>query len=374
MIDNAMASRCRCPRCLKLFREYLKKQYPPELLGLPDFDYVRFPSEAALFKETNAEVKDLLMQAAFDFWAESNHAALKKICDHVHDNYPGFLVSGNASSPRRTEGFRCYGMAPGIYRDCFDIVLCQNGNDPHLSGNSLINRIRELMFFAADKIPVNPLSDGDAGNGFSSPALLLAQMLECRVWGGITGDRLVMVPDRGEHLNRKRRQERDPVNQHFMRISAAFRHVFEAEEASIIGCLYSEHAHKWSRSSQLSLLVWEEMLLRIKALLRRARIVSERRIVIGDVVLDYDAMTVSRGSETQQLPQKEFLLLYKLLSYPGKIFTRIQLMDEIWGMDSETGWETVTVHIGRLRKRFEGWPEFEILSVRGLGYKAVKKV
>ena len=262
MIDNAMASRCRCPRCLKLFREYLKKQYLPELLGLPDFDYVRFPSEAALFKETNAEVKDLLMQAAFDFWAESNHASLKKICDHVHDNYPGFLVSGNASSPRRTEGFRCYGMDPGIYRDCFDIVLCQNGNNPHLSGNSLINRIRELMFFAADKIPVNPLSDGDAGNGFSSPALLLAQMLECRVWGGITGDRLVMVPDRGEHLNRKCRQERDPVNQHFMRISAAFRHVFEAEEASIIGCLYSEHAHKWSRSSQLSLLVWEEMLLR----------------------------------------------------------------------------------------------------------------
>lgn len=118
----------------------------------------------------------------------------------------------------------------------------------------------------------------------------------------------------------------------------------------------------------------EEMLLRIKALLRRARIVSERRIVIGDVALDYDAMTVSRGKEIQQLPQKEFLLLYKLLSYPGKIFTRIQLMDEIWGMDSETGWETVTVHIGRLRKRFEGWPEFEILSVRGLGYKAVKTI
>ena len=118
----------------------------------------------------------------------------------------------------------------------------------------------------------------------------------------------------------------------------------------------------------------EEMLLRIKALPRRARIVSERRIVIGDVVLDYDAMTVSRGKEIQQLPQKEFLLLYKLLSYPGKIFTRIQLMDEIWGMDSETGWETVTVHIGRLRKRFEGWPEFEILSVRGLGYKAVKTI
>ena len=92
------------------------------------------------------------------------------------------------------------------------------------------------------------------------------------------------------------------------------------------------------------------------------------------MVLDYDSLTVSRGEEQQELPQKEFLLLYKLLSYPGKIFTRIQLMDEIWGMDSDTGWETVTVHIGRLRKRFESWPEFEIISVRGLGYKAVKKV
>lgn len=118
----------------------------------------------------------------------------------------------------------------------------------------------------------------------------------------------------------------------------------------------------------------EEMLLRIRALLRRAKIANEHRIEIGDVVLDYDALTVSRNGETQELPQKEFLLLYKLLSYPGKIFTRIQLMDEIWGADSETGWETVTVHIGRLRKRFEGWNEFEIISVRGLGYKAVKKV
>jgi two-component system OmpR family response regulator len=96
--------------------------------------------------------------------------------------------------------------------------------------------------------------------------------------------------------------------------------------------------------------------------------------VIGDMVLDYDSMSVSRSGETQVLPQKEFLLLYMLLSYPGKIFTRIQLMDEIWGAESDTGWETVTVHIGRLRKRFEGWSEFEIESVRGLGYRAVKKV
>ena len=117
----------------------------------------------------------------------------------------------------------------------------------------------------------------------------------------------------------------------------------------------------------------EEMLLRIKALLRRAKIVSERKIVIGNVTLDYDNLSVTKGGETQVLPQKEFLLLYKLLSYPGKIFTRIQLMDEIWGTQSETGWETVTVHIGRLRKRFDGWEEFQIVSVRGLGYKAVKK-
>lgn len=118
----------------------------------------------------------------------------------------------------------------------------------------------------------------------------------------------------------------------------------------------------------------EEMLLRIRALLRRARIANERQIHLGDVVLDYDSLTVRRGEVFQVLPQKEFMLLYKLLSDPGKIFTRIQLMDEIWGADSETGWETVTVHVGRLRRRFEDWNEFEIVNVRGLGYKAVKKV
>lgn len=117
-----------------------------------------------------------------------------------------------------------------------------------------------------------------------------------------------------------------------------------------------------------------EMLLRIKAMLRRAKIASERKIEIGDVVLDYDSLTVSKNGVVTELPQKEFMLLYKLLSYPGKIFTRIQLMDEIWGAESDTGWETLTVHVGRLRKRFENYSEFEIESVRGLGYKAVKKV
>lgn len=118
----------------------------------------------------------------------------------------------------------------------------------------------------------------------------------------------------------------------------------------------------------------EEMVLRIQALFRRAQIAVERKIQVGDVRLDYDSLTVTKNGESQVLPQKEFLLLYKLLSYPGKIFTRIQLMDEIWGTDTDSGWETVTVHIGRLRKRFEGWEEFRIESVRGLGYKAVRNV
>lgn len=118
----------------------------------------------------------------------------------------------------------------------------------------------------------------------------------------------------------------------------------------------------------------EKLLLRIKALLRRAQIVNEKKIIIGDVTLDYNSFSVSRKDEVIELPQKEFLLLYKLLSYPGKIFTRIQLMDDIWGSDSQTGWETVTVHVNRLRKRFEDWDEFEIEAIRGLGYKAVKKV
>jgi len=116
----------------------------------------------------------------------------------------------------------------------------------------------------------------------------------------------------------------------------------------------------------------EELILRIKALLRRAKIVSERKINIGKVTLNYDSLTVSRETERATLPQKEFMLLYKLLSYPDVIFTRMQLMDEIWGYDSQTDEHTVSVHIGRLREKFDSWPEFDIVTVRGLGYKAVK--
>ena len=118
----------------------------------------------------------------------------------------------------------------------------------------------------------------------------------------------------------------------------------------------------------------EEMLLRVRALLRRSQIVNERKLTIGSVTLDYDSLTVTREGESQTLPQKEFYLLYKLLSYPGRVFTRIQLMDEIWGLQTESTDTTVNVHINRLRKRFSTYTEFDLISVRGLGYKAVKHV
>ena len=113
------------------------------------------------------------------------------------------------------------------------------------------------------------------------------------------------------------------------------------------------------------------MLLRIKALLRRAKIISDRRLTIGSTILDYDTMTLKSSETIQLLPQKEFLLLYKLLSYPNKIFTRIQLMEDIWGPASDSMDATVSVHINRLRKRFENCEDFSIITVRGLGYKAV---
>lgn len=116
-----------------------------------------------------------------------------------------------------------------------------------------------------------------------------------------------------------------------------------------------------------------ELVLRVEALLRRARIQSEKRIVVGSTVLDYDALTVTIHGEETLLPQKEFYLLYKLLSYPNRIFTRPQLMDEIWGMFSETDERTVNTHISRLRERFSDCPDFEIVTIRGLGYKAVKQ-
>ncbi len=116
-----------------------------------------------------------------------------------------------------------------------------------------------------------------------------------------------------------------------------------------------------------------EMVLRVGALLRRAQMISERREVLGGTVLTYDTLTVTRGEEETPLPQKEFLLLYKMAAAPGRIFTRQQIMDDIWGLDSETDPHTVDVHIGRLRERFRDNPDFEIVTMRGLGYKVVKK-
>ena len=116
-----------------------------------------------------------------------------------------------------------------------------------------------------------------------------------------------------------------------------------------------------------------ELVLRIHALLRRAQMVADRRQCIGDTVFEYDSFTVHWGSDHILIPQKEFLLLYKLISSPGHIFTRQQLMDDIWGMDSPTDPRTVDVHINRLRDRFRDNPDFEIVTVRGIGYKAVKR-
>ena len=116
----------------------------------------------------------------------------------------------------------------------------------------------------------------------------------------------------------------------------------------------------------------EEMLLRIKALLRRSRIVAERKLEIGGTVLLYDSLSVKTAEGEQTLPKKEFYLLYKLLSYPGQIFTKFQLLDEIWGLENESD-NTLNVHVNRLRNRFENNPDFEIVTARGIGFKAIRK-
>ena len=115
-----------------------------------------------------------------------------------------------------------------------------------------------------------------------------------------------------------------------------------------------------------------EMVLRVQALLRRAQMISDRRQCIGTTVLEYDSQTVTDSFGSQVLPQKEFQLLYKMASFPGRIFTRQQLMDEIWGYDTGSDSHTVEVHIGRLRERFRDSTDFKIVTMRGVGYKVVK--
>ncbi len=116
-----------------------------------------------------------------------------------------------------------------------------------------------------------------------------------------------------------------------------------------------------------------EMVWRVEALLRRSQINSERRITIGSTTLDCDTFNVSCSGTDTALPQKEFLLLFRLLSSMNRIFTRRQIMDEVWGVDSETDPHTLEVHISRLRERFRDNPDFELVTVRGLGYKAARR-
>ena len=117
----------------------------------------------------------------------------------------------------------------------------------------------------------------------------------------------------------------------------------------------------------------DEMILRVGVLLRRANIINQRKLKINDIVLSYNEYTLSKGKQVFQVPQKEFQLLYKLLSYPNKIFTRQELIDEIWGLESDSEQRTVDVHIKRLREKFDKFEEFEILTIRGIGYKAIIK-
>lgn len=118
----------------------------------------------------------------------------------------------------------------------------------------------------------------------------------------------------------------------------------------------------------------DEMILRVGALLRRAKMSAEHSLTVGSCTLNYDALTVTFGSNTAEtIPNKEFMLLFKLLSCPNQIFTRRQLLDELWGMESEVDERTVDVHIKRLRERYVPNDDFDIITVRGLGYKAVKK-
>ena len=115
----------------------------------------------------------------------------------------------------------------------------------------------------------------------------------------------------------------------------------------------------------------DEMVLRVGVLLRRANIVNQRKLKIKNIVLSYDEYTLKKGDKIYELPQKEFQLLYKLLSFSNKIFTRQELIDEIWGLDNESDFRTVDVHIKRLREKFNAFDEFKIVTIRGVGYKAI---
>lgn len=115
----------------------------------------------------------------------------------------------------------------------------------------------------------------------------------------------------------------------------------------------------------------EEMILRVSVLLKRVKSVNKRKIVLGDLIIDYDQLSVSKNDKEYNLAQKEFYLLYKLLSTPNTIFSRQELIEEIWGLESESDYRTIDVHIKRLREKMSDLNEFEIVTVRGLGYKCI---
>lgn len=115
----------------------------------------------------------------------------------------------------------------------------------------------------------------------------------------------------------------------------------------------------------------DEMILRVAVLLRRANIANEHKLKVGECILEYDQLTLTKGDKIYQIPQKEFYILYKLLSYPNKIFTRQEIMDEIWGLETESEFRTIDVHIKRLREKFENFKDFDIVTIRGVGYKAI---
>ena len=115
----------------------------------------------------------------------------------------------------------------------------------------------------------------------------------------------------------------------------------------------------------------EEMLLRVQVLLRRSKSASEKKIQIGDLLLNYNQLSVIKKDKTYNLAQKEFYLLYKLLSTPNTIFTRQELIEEVWGLESDSDYRTVDVHIKRIREKMKDVDEFEIVTIRGIGYKAI---
>ncbi len=259
MFDNCYAVHCYCPRCLKKFREYLKENYDPAEFGLPDFEHVRFPSEAAIQQWT--EIKDLMIIAALEFWNGNNKNNFVEMKKYAEEIAPDLIVSGNAGSPRRSTIFSTFCQDFNYFTDTFDLLVSQTGNEPQIWNGRVVSRIREMMACEYLKLPVYPLSDSDAGGDLMKPGLLLAQLMECRVWGGITGDRSIMTPKRAKFINEKARQERGAVNRKYFDISEKYKSSFTAPDCAEVGVLLSIQSQKLSQESQYALLSWEELLM-----------------------------------------------------------------------------------------------------------------